>query len=521
MNIFDSRNNFEWRDYLKIFFRRKWFFLVPFLLVMALGVSSILFKEGTYESYSIIQIHSSRLPSQLSKLLPGVLGVDGYRDWKKQILSSDYLTHTIKTVGLDKNEAVISEALAMQENLPDKTLDEIVNFLLIKKLREKISVKQYQENMVEIRAQANNSEVAHLIVKTLIEYFREDFLEKEVSNIQSALKFSVEQIEEFQQKLKESESRYNSYRRNVLGNQASEELLTPESTQRIRDAIVTSELTMREKRDDLMRLNDLLRSYNLGNSIPVSLSINTQIVGINQKINEEAQLLKRFAPGSAELMRVSRSINMDRENLRSEFEKYYTRQYASADPGILSSMANKALALLDLQISEKRITALNDVLNSSRQQTTLNQSQESALEKLEEEVGLNRDIYNLLLQQAQGTQIEEAMQRANAASRISIIEPPTKPLEPDSSGKNMLALITMVVSMVLGFVAVYVREYFDGTLQTVEETEEFFNLPVLCVLPYLEKDQIKDRNNTDQKINLTEARKKAAESGQRVGELKR
>ena len=504
MNIFDTRNNFEWRDYVKIFMRRKWFFIVPFVLVLSVGIASILAKRNTYESYAIIQIKASKLPNQLAKLLPGVTGIDAYRDWKKQFLSSNYLIHVIKTVGLNKEEEVISDALEMQAELPDKSLDEIINFLLIRKLRDNIRIKQYENNMVEIRCSYQDPDKAHQIVKTLIEYFRKDFLENEVTSIQSAIQFSSGQIDEFKAKLQAAEERLNEFRKKMVNEQFEDQLLTMGALQRINDGLTTAEMTVREKRDLVMNLSGRLGGVASSNSLPMNFTIRKMLSDIDQKVQDEAELLKTYLPNSAEVLRVRHAINQLRDNLENEFQREIAQNNSRLDNSTRALLLQKYMTMVDLRIAEKRRDALQQILDSSRIRSSTNQSYETTLAKLEEEVKLNRSIYNLLLQQAQGTQIEEAMQRANAASRIAIIEPPSKPLEPSDAGKRMLAFITLVVATVMGIIAVYLREYFDGTLQTVEETEEYFNLLVLCVLPYLEKDQIKDRNTTDTRVALSE-----------------
>jgi len=494
MNILDSKYNFEWRDYFKIFLRRKWYFLAPFVLVLAAGAVFILTRKPVYESVSVVQIQPNRMPKQLNRILPEVTDHQRYLSLRNQILSTEFLVRLIRQVKLDQDPKVIALAKAMHQQQPDKSVRDFVEYLLLKELRENVSVRVFGESNVEIKALANTAEKAYEIVKTLNDIFNEEFLHRELISVQSAMQFNNDQIKTYKVSLEEAEAQLDVFKRALLNNQSSESLLNKEAHKRINEAILTIGLTERSKRDQLNQLNRLLESYHLGDIIPTSMAVQNYLSEISQKLSSEANLMKRFSSNSAEIIKINRSINALRENIRKEFEKIYANSFPNLDSKTLALMVNKATTLLDIQIAEQKNQALTNVLNSSKDLIALSQSQEQKLKKLKEEVAINRKIYNLLLEQTQGTQIEEAMQRANAANRIQIIEPPSKPLEPTSARKRLIALVTLVMATGLGIGAVYLREYLDKSLQTVEEAEDYFDIPVLCVLPYLDRDQIKDKN---------------------------
>jgi len=499
MNILDAKYNFEWRDYYKIFLRRKWYFLVPFVLVLAAGAAFILTRKPVYESVSVVQIQPNRMPKQLDRILPDVTDPQHYLSLRNQILSTEFLVRLIHEVKLDQDPKVIKMAKVMHEKQPDKSVQDFVEYLLLKYLRENVSVRIFGESNVEIKALADTPEKAYQIVKTLNAIFNEEFLRRELVSVQSAMKFNDDQIKTYKVVLEKAEAKLEIFRRTVLNGQSSEGLLNNEARKRINEAVLTIGLTERGKRDQLNQLNSLLGPYNLGDTFPTSAAVQNYLAGISQKLSSEANLMKRFSSNSAEIIKINRSINVVRENIRREFEKIYTNSYPNLDAKTLARMVDKALTLVDIQIAVQKRQAMTNVLNSSKNLIASSQSQEQKLKKLQEEVAINRKIYNLLLEQTQGTQIEEAMQRANAANRIHIIESPSKPLEPASARKRLIALVTLVMATGLGIGAVYLREYLDKSLQTVEEAEDYFDVPVLCVLPYLDKDQIKDKNSKKDK----------------------
>ena len=126
-------------------------------------------------------------------------------------------------------------------------------------------------------------------------------------------------------------------------------------------------------------------------------------------------------------------------------------------------------------------------MKNSENSILVEQARELTLSKLQQEVEINQKIYDLFLQQKQGTQIEEAIQRANESKQFNIIEPPRRPIEANGSGRRMGTLITLCLGAGIGLGLVYLRELIDRSLRTVQEVENFFEIPVIGVISKLEQ----------------------------------
>jgi hypothetical protein len=104
------------------------------------------------------------------------------------------------------------------------------------------------------------------------------------------------------------------------------------------------------------------------------------------------------------------------------------------------------------------------------------------------------------LEQSQGIQIEEAIQHAYASNRFQILEPPVKPIEPNNLSLIVLGVGILFFASSAGIGIVYVREYLDRSIRTVEEAESYFNVQVIGVIPHLNDEpflnqEIKKNNN--------------------------
>jgi len=486
MNIFDAKNNFEWRDYFRILYRRKWYFLITCLIVITIGGYWIYIQKPRYDSFVIVEIKRPQLMGNLERVIPGIS--DDYQRYvslKTQILNSANLDKLIDRLELYNDSKTIKAAEALHASIPGQSLEELTKHILRKKLEKAIAVNTFNDN-VKITASADSPDEAYSIVTTLTDIFMETFLERELRNVQGAQNFNTDQVETFKAKLEESEKKLNDFKRNMTMNQSSPKVLDQTAVDRINEAIVAIDLTMKGKNDHLVYLNRRLKGNTSMVDYPQTPSIKLLLTEIESKIEQMANLMTHFSWSSSEVVKVNRSINDSRDNVLSEIESYYRVNSPELDSPTQNLLLDRAITIIDLEIAANKKEVLNQVLRSSQNIRFTEQSQQLTMSRLEQEVEINRRIYQLFLEQKQGTQIEEAIQRANESSRFNVIEPPRQPIEASGSGRRLWAIITFCIGAGMGFAAVYLRELLDKSIRTVEEAEEFFEIPVIGVLPYLE-----------------------------------
>jgi succinoglycan biosynthesis transport protein ExoP len=487
MNIFDSKNNFEWRDYFRILYRRKWYFLITCIIIYFIGGYWISIQKPTYDSFVVIEIKRNSFLGNLGRVIPGIS--DDYQRYvslKTQIINSANLDRLIDRLNLSNDPKIRKAAQILQASVPNRDLNELIKFLLRKKLAKSITVNIFNDN-VKITASAQSPDMAYLMVKTITDIFMETFLEREITNVESAQNFNTDQLEAFKTKLEESEKKLNDFKRRIAQNQNETKVLDQEAVDRINEAIVTVDLTMKAKNEHLDFLTNRLKGKVSGDSYPKTHSITLIHSEIRSKIKQMANLMTHFSWSSSEVVKVNRSINDLRDNILNEFESYYRGYDSKLDNPTLSLLLDKSITLVDLEIAAEKKENFKQVLENSENSILTEQATELTLSKLQQEVEINRKIYDLFLQQKQGTQIEEAIKRANESKRFNIIEPPRKPIEAKGTGRKLLAIITLCLGAGMGLGLVYLRELLDKSFHTVQEVENFFEIPVIGVISKLEQ----------------------------------
>lgn len=494
MNLLDKKNNLTFRDYLRIFKRRLGWFLIPFVGVIGGGVFFILNEKPTYKSTTLIRVsENNELSIGLKKLMPTSRGKGtDIKQIAKEIVSSKYLSQLIDSLDLQPEEKVVEQARELNREFPDKPFEEILQELRVDKLKNKIYARSLGTNLIEVGVTSPSPEISYLAAKTLVDIFIQDAMENELKAINNALKFSSDQIAYYEQKLTNAEARLEEFERTLSLTEVENKSLDQMAVDRIKEALATVDIRIEEVEKEVERINRRFPDELNPQTPPETPYMASLKRTIYTKIDRTALLLEEFSWTTPQVIKLNREI----DELRDQWEEEVTRSYrvilSGEDLAALDLHVTRAMTLFDLELWNKRRDALNQLMEEHKRYIAQEPINEQDLTKLEEEVEQLKTIYNSLVEQSQGTQLKEAMQKADLLSRYQVLEPARKPVVPLSSGSTMKTALTGMLAIFAGFGTLFAIEYFDGSVRTVEEAEKEFDIPVIAVIPNLEETEKKN-----------------------------
>ncbi len=178
-------------DYLKIVFRRKWFFIAPIVIGLVGGIIAGNLIPKVYESSTLIMVEEGRVGNPLiqdltiSTSMGQRLGV-----LREQILGWDRLQQLIKTLNLAKDVRNQWQFEQLVKNL---------------RSRIKVDVRRPHTNIISISYADKNAQESFNIVKTITDIFIAENLRQQTKETEDAVVFINDQVNLFQKKIKESE----------------------------------------------------------------------------------------------------------------------------------------------------------------------------------------------------------------------------------------------------------------------------------------------------------------------------
>jgi polysaccharide chain length determinant protein (PEP-CTERM system associated) len=88
--------------------------------------------------------------------------------------------------------------------------------------------------------------------------------------------------------------------------------------------------------------------------------------------------------------------------------------------------------------------------------------------------------YQALVKQAEEARLAENLERGQNTEQFRILDPAIPPIHPAAPNRLWLLIMGMVAAVALGFGAIVAAEKLDTTFHTVDDLQEFTNLPTLA-----------------------------------------
>jgi capsular exopolysaccharide synthesis family protein len=133
---------------------------------------------------------------------------------------------------------------------------------------------------------------------------------------------------------------------------------------------------------------------------------------------------------------------------------------------------------------QRREAELKEAIEAQKGQAVAQSQKLSELDTLKRQADSANNLYTVLLQKLNETNIAGSIQNNNVLL-IDRAVPPTSPVFPE---KRRVAAVGAIAGLLLGGAFVFLRDYFGNTIKDVEDVERYLHLEVLAAVPRFGKD---------------------------------
>jgi uncharacterized protein involved in exopolysaccharide biosynthesis len=201
---------------------------------------------------------------------------------------------------------------------------------------------------------------------------------------------------------------------------------------------------------------------------------------------EEKELLAKYTEQNRLVVNVRDEIRMLHQKLADNEKKQYGKTRTGVNPThqqlqqeMLRSKADYRSLMAKSQVQRGQLADYKKELDQlNRVETEYN--------RLQQEVDVDQQNHQLYLTKFEESRISDAMDSEKIAS-VSLIEPAQVPLKPVSPKKMLNLVLGLFLGALGGLGLAFFLEYLDDSLGEIDDIEEQLKLPVLGVLPELEK----------------------------------
>lgn len=356
--------------------------------------------------------------------------------------------------------------------------DEETEKLLIK-LQKNISLKRTRkQNLYTITYQNKNPKLAKDVVQALLTIFVEQTLGDTRQDSNSAQRFLVQQIAEYEARLIKAENILTEFKRKHVGNlpgQGGGIFVRHEKTKLELEAALLALKESKYRRNELKKqFEDAKKSISAG-IMKQSSPIDNRILILQNKLD---QLLLRFTDEHPDVKEIKETI--------VELEK---QKMIPAEEDLSADNFGKNVLLEQLKLelskseaeyagSRVRVVEYKKRMALFEEQLKVLPQVETELKRLNRDYNLNKTNYNALLSRLESAKIAESADAAGDNVKFKIIEPPRLPIIPIPSKRPVLSIAVLLIGFSIGGGVAFLLSQLNPVILDIYSLRKLTGYPV-------------------------------------------
>ncbi|MDM7913942.1 MAG: GNVR domain-containing protein, partial [Candidatus Eisenbacteria bacterium] len=486
-NVREAR---DLRGMVTMVWRRKWVVLAPVLAGLLAGfvIGHPKVLPPVYESTARILVD---FPAPVTKDLQGILPSSGMQEQIARlsalVQSNDFLLKVASQSRLREDPEVKAWVNSNARRYPGLSQEELENICIPELLRHWIGLR-IAENILTIRVvhadPLRAQDLAQRVATGVIEANSSAQLER----VKEMYRFSEMQMAVYKQELADAEKSLDDAKRSAAlgalrasGNSAG---LT--EVRRLRDEASSESARLSTEEQRLRR--------SIQSKAPSALAALPSAGGpaYSRVVEQVKDLERKYAEAAADpygSQNDAETYAVLTAQALGDLQQEAIEQWEGGN-AIPASVRSDAAALLVTQARmagvRERLGALDRAISRSESSVTGTPAIETEVQRLTREVENKRALYNAFVNQLASSKIGEAFVGSMEQGRMSILEPPARPLSPIKPNRPVILVLGGIIGLLLGIAALAIVERQDPTFRDSREAERALGIRVIGTLPQLD-----------------------------------
>ena len=478
------QNTLDITKYIDMAIRRKWWIIIPFLIVVLGGMFYALKAPRIYQAETLILVEPPKVPSEYVRPIVSGNVEDRLQTITQQVTSRTNLEKIIRQFNL--------------YDIPGKHLfmdDKVAIFRKMITVDVSHRGRRSEASAFSISFRGRDPKIVAEVTNTLASNFITQNLKIREAEAVGTSSFLANELNSVKKRLRQKEEELKKYRMKYMGG-LPEQLQTNLSIlERLQAQLDQYNENLRNAEDRKILLQQQIADARANASTQTATAgptSSTQRDELQRLKDELAVLESKYTEDHPDVIRLKKTISK-MEAARPRVAESAPSRSDSEPPGMnIDQTLKRQLEETDLEINRLK----GEIANLNAQIKTYQKRVEDTPKREQELLALNRDyenlkeLYNSLLSRKLEAEIAVSLEKKQKGEQFRILDPakvPSRPIKPDM---RKIALMTLVLSLGLGGGLAYLVEMMDTSFKDPDEVEEVLKLPVLLTLPirYTERE---------------------------------
>jgi uncharacterized protein involved in exopolysaccharide biosynthesis len=486
------KSNFTSRDLLVVVFRHKRWAMLCFGGLLAGTLLAALFVVPTYYKSTVIFLveHERGDPvvtPEQNALTVNQSGGVTEEDINSEIgllQADEVLRRVVVTCGLDKRQTFIGRAMShvFGPGDPNKRIAREV-----KKLASSLSIDpEKKSNLIDVSYKSKDPQLSAQVLRALTDAYLREHLA--AHNAPGQFQFFDQETQRYKEELDDAEAQAKQFslQENGVAPQVDRDI----TLQKLGDF----NLSLQQSRAELAEAGQRLRTLEkqagttperlttaLRNSddAPVLQGLKNTLMELEIK---RTDLLTKYQVTYPLVQEVDKQISETKASIATEESKPLKEETTDVNPTYAWVDEELAKAKAEYNGLQARVAAQQAVVE--KYQATLHDLERKQLqhEDIERNLKATEQNYLLYLQKREQARMTDALNDTRIAN-VSVAQPALAPVLPWNP-RWLMVVIAILLSMILGSVALYIRERRDPSFRTPAEVAGELDVPLLASVPF-------------------------------------
>jgi len=490
------------RDYMEIVLRRKWFIVLPFIIIVIGGIIYSYQRPRIYQASTLILIQQQKVPT--AYVQPTVTSPIGER------------LHTISQQIMSRTrlEAIINELSLYQDLRGTLFMEEIVE-----EMRKDIELQVRGRDSFQLFYEGKNPRVVATVANKIASLFIEENLKVREELAEGTTEFLDRELSRVKKQLVNQETALRRYKEEHIGalpEQMDANLSSLNRLQLQYQAIAGSLENAKERKITLQRQISQISQISGLSSQAGEIGIETGGIGETDMTGspELAQLKQilaglqsRYTDKHPDVVRIKNRIKKMEAELVAGGDDEDIPDVSPSDPyGGFDFTETLKVQLLETDFEIKRLAGEQREITAK---TAVYQRRVEEIPRREQELlSLKRDYsntkanYQSLLDKKLNAQLAANMERMQKGERFKILDTARIPQKPFKPNRPRIILLSLLLGLGIGGGLAFGVEYMDHSFRDIDDLERFIGLPVLATIPKIITDDDARRGKIRKRIAL-------------------
>jgi len=463
---------FSFKYLISIVFRRKRFLILPTILVAAAATAGTFTMDKSYKSGTTILVNDEEILNPLVKWEAAVSMTIGDRlkTFSKIIYSRTLLENAIDRIGLGGANPTPMERL-----------------MLVTALRESITTQQSGSDSFQIEAEWKDATLAKEIAETVTELFVDKSLEAGRRTAGIAVDFIQSQLENYEERLAESEERLKVYKEKNPKRLPSQHSSYLSELKSYDSKMVELEVDIKERSLEIELLKQRLSGEQPMIVDAATFNTNTPYQSEFFRLTILLEgMLQEKKPDHPDVVRVKDELSAIKKLLDEEKDaNEATLKREVMSPVYQQIKANLQSAEIELEGMILQKNEFEKIVTDLEEKVGQIPESEMVLNTLMREAEINRELFNTLKVKSAQARITREVEIESQKNRFQILDPAMVPLRHHKPNEKLIIIAGLIGGFFLGFCLIFVFEYLDPSIVREEEVNHVFGDRVLARVPKL------------------------------------